>query len=170
MIFNTTLDLKRFHLTFNISLHLLWAPSAGSSASQMRKLKLLQAVTAARWMHGDRPLRPDHQLPLKIQINLDLVKINNILIDPKSLHVEKIYSGKLNPEDNFFSPILAFDESDNDYFFAINQHVYSYHKQSKKFLHEWPQILNDILINTVGLRGTYNIFQIGDFITSGSSL
>ena len=59
------------------------------------------------------------------------------LIDPKSLHVEKIYSGKLNPEDNFFSPILAFDESDNDYFFAINQHVYSYHKQSKKFLHEF---------------------------------
>ncbi|MEJ6532060.1 EAL domain-containing protein [Pseudoalteromonas lipolytica] len=58
-------------------------------------------------------------------------------IDPKTLKVEKIYSGKLNPEDPYFSPILAITEDDNFYYFAISQHVYSYNKQSKKFLHEF---------------------------------
>ena len=58
-------------------------------------------------------------------------------IDPKTLKVEKIYAGKLDPEDAFFSPILALTEDDSYFYFAIAQHVYSYHKQSKKFLHEF---------------------------------
>ncbi len=58
-------------------------------------------------------------------------------IDPETLQVEKVYSGKLDPKDVYYSPILALEEDDNNFYLAIDQHVYSYQKKTKKFLHKF---------------------------------
>ena len=77
------------------------------------------------------------------------------LIDPKTLKIEKIYSGKLNPEDIFFSPILAIAENENSFYFAITQHVYSYNKQSKKFLHEFSINKKEHIVRALTLHDNF---------------
>ena len=77
------------------------------------------------------------------------------LIDPKTLKVEKIYSGKLDPEDVFFSPILAITEDDYFFYFAIAQHVYSYNKQSKKFLHEFSINKEEHIVRALTLHDNF---------------
>ena len=76
-------------------------------------------------------------------------------INPKTLSVEKVYSGKLTPEDVYFSPILALEEDDSHFFFAINQHLYSYHKQTKKFLHEFSIDKQDDFIRALALHDNF---------------
>lgn len=58
--------------------------------------------------------------------------IGAYLINPTTLEVEKIYSGKLAAEDAYFSPIFAFVDKKDGFYFSINEKVYWYQTDKKK--------------------------------------
>ena len=66
----------------------------------------------------------------KILVSTDLS--GAFLVDPNTLKVEKIYSGKLDSEQQKYSPISAKIELKEQFYFAIDEHVFSFNKNTKK--------------------------------------
>ncbi|KTF17037.1 diguanylate phosphodiesterase [Pseudoalteromonas sp. H105] len=77
------------------------------------------------------------------------------IIDPISLTVEQIYSGKLNKEDKNFSPILAIAQDKSAFYFAINHHVYIYNTSTKSMSHEFSINKNEHIVRALTLHNDY---------------
>ncbi|WP_394190054.1 EAL domain-containing protein [Pseudoalteromonas atlantica] len=97
------------------------------------------------------------------------------IIDPITLAIEQIYSGKLNKEDRVFSPILAVAQDENAFYFAINHHVYFYNTTTKSMSREFSinkenHIVRALTVNNNYLyigtsNGLYSKSIIDDYIT-----
>ena len=55
------------------------------------------------------------------------------IIDPLTLKTEKIYSGLIDKEQKFFSPIDAMEQHAGAYYFGIDNQVYTYTPSTKRF-------------------------------------
>ncbi|XKF03768.1 EAL domain-containing protein (plasmid) [Pseudoalteromonas mariniglutinosa] len=76
-------------------------------------------------------------------------------IDPVSLKVEKIYSGKLDAESKRYSPIFAVEEDELFFYFAIDEHVYSYNKKNHQFLHEFSINKSDDIVRALTVHNNF---------------
>ncbi|MGO3784788.1 MAG: EAL domain-containing protein [Pseudoalteromonas prydzensis] len=90
------------------------------------------------------------------------------LIDPVTLKVEKVYSGKLNAEDSHYSPILAITEYQQHFYYAINQHVYTSDNKHKKFSHEFSINKDDHIVRALTIHDNFLYIATSDGLYSKS--
>ena len=90
------------------------------------------------------------------------------LIDPITLKVEKVYSGKLNAEDSHYSPILAITEYQQHFYYAINQHVYTSDNEHKKFSHEFSINKDDHIVRALTIHDNFLYIATSDGLYSKS--
>ncbi|CAM4010741.1 MULTISPECIES: EAL domain-containing protein [Pseudoalteromonas] len=84
------------------------------------------------------------------------------LIDPVTLEVEKVYSGKLNAEDSRYSPILAITEYQQHFYYAINEHVYIFDIKNNTFSHEFSLNKDDHIVRALTIHDNFLYIATSD--------
>ena len=84
------------------------------------------------------------------------------LIDPVTLEVKKIYSGKLKTTDNRYSPILAIFEHQQHFYYAINEHVYSFNIRNNTFTHEFSINKDDEIVRALTIHNNFLYIATSD--------
>ncbi len=77
------------------------------------------------------------------------------MVDPITLKVDQIYSGKLNKEDAIYSPISAVLQHNEIFYFAINQHVYTYTESTKNLNKEFSIEKSDHIVRALTIDDNY---------------
>nr|WP_186436452.1 EAL domain-containing protein [Pseudoalteromonas neustonica] len=90
------------------------------------------------------------------------------LIDPVTLKVSKVYSGKLNAEDKHFSPIFAIAEHQQLFYYAINQHVYAFDPQKNTYTHEFSISKDDNFVRAITVHNDFLYIATTDGLYSKS--
>ncbi|NMM39888.1 EAL domain-containing protein [Pseudoalteromonas arctica] len=90
------------------------------------------------------------------------------IIDPVTLKVSKIYSGKLNAEEKRFSPIFAIAEHQQLFYYAINEHVYAFNPQKNTFTHEFSINKDENFVRAITIHNDFLYIATTDGLYSKS--